>query len=178
VLTVPFRLGAGPASLFPVQGGWDGYTRERERVTRALAADPPRNLVTLTGDMHAFLAGYKQTSYEVFGDPAGERLGVEFMAPPTTSLNVAEALGLSRGLRARLTEPVLTGLVDLMNPHLEYVNAHRWGYAVVEFTRESCTYLGYAVDKEREAPERELLVAFEVPDGDVELREVTDERRD
>ncbi|MFD1512765.1 alkaline phosphatase D family protein [Halomarina rubra] len=178
VLTIPFRMGAGRASLFPVQGGWDGYTRERRRLTRAIAADPPRNLVTLTGDMHAFLAGYKQTDYAVLGDGPGDRLGVEFMAPPTTSLNVAEAIGLSRGLRAKLTEPLLTKLVSLMNPHLEYVNAHRWGYSVVEFTRDSCTYLGYAVDKETpEDPKRELLVAFEVPDGEVELRNVTDERR-
>ncbi|MFC5970989.1 alkaline phosphatase D family protein [Halomarina salina] len=178
VLTIPYRLGFGRASLFPVQGGWDGYTRERRAVSRAIAADPPRNLVTLTGDMHAFLAGYKQTEYAVLGDDPGERLGVEFMAPPTTSLNVAEALGLSRGLRARLTEPILTGLSDLMNPHLEYLNAHRWGYSVVEFTRDDCTYLGYAVDKEDpEDPDRELLIAMRVPDGRVQLQDVTEDRR-
>ena len=49
----------------------------------------------------------------------------------------------------------------------------------MEFTRESCTYVGYAVDKTTNDPDadREVVVAYRVPEGEVELEEVTDEFR-
>ena len=114
VLTVPFRLGSGPLSLYPVQGGWDGYTRERRRITEAIGAADVENFVTLTGDMHCYVAAYQQTSYpgRVAGGEGvaqGERIGVEFMTPAVTSLNAAEALHLTEGLRGRITEPLSRG---------------------------------------------------------------------
>jgi alkaline phosphatase D len=184
VLTVPFRLGSGPLSLYPVQGGWDGYTRERQNVTRALAEGGVDNFVTLTGDMHCYIAAYKRTAYpgRVTGGrgvATGERIGVEFMTPAVTSLNVAEALHLTRGWRKTLTEPLLSRLIPAMNPHIDFFDSHNWGYSVVEFTRDSCTYVGYAVDKTTNDPDadREVVVAYRVPEGEVELEEVTDEFR-
>jgi alkaline phosphatase D len=111
------------------------------------------------------------------GVAQGERIGVEFMTPAVTSLNVAEALHLTRGWRKRLTEPLLSWLIPLMNPHIEFFDGHNWGYSVVEFTRDDCTYVGYAVDKTVDDPtaEREVVVAYRVPEGRVELRDVTDE---
>jgi len=44
-----------------------------------------------------------------------------------TSLNAAEALYLTRGLRGRLTEPLLTKLVTAMDPHTEFFDSHNWG---------------------------------------------------
>ncbi|WP_281259271.1 alkaline phosphatase D family protein [Salinigranum rubrum] len=182
VLTVPFRLGSGPLSLYPVQGGWDGYTRERMRITEQVAEAGVDNFVTLTGDMHCYIAAYQQTSYpgRVSGGEGvaqGERMGVEFMTPAITSLNVAEALHLTRGRRKRVTEPLLSWLIPLMNPHIEFFDSHNWGYSVVEFTREDCTYVGYAVDKTVNSPdaEREVVTAYRVPEGRVELQDVTDE---
>jgi alkaline phosphatase D len=184
VLTVPLRLGSGPLSLYPVQGGWDGYTRERQQITEAVAAADVENFVTLTGDMHCYVAAYQQDSYpgRVSGGEGvaqGERIGVEFMTPAITSLNVAEALHLTRGRRRRLTEPLLSWLVPAMNPHVEFFDSHHWGYSVVEFTPEDCTYVGYAVDKTVDSAEaeREALVAYRVPEGEHELEEVTDEYR-
>jgi len=184
VLTIPFRLGSGPLSVYPVQGGWDGYTRERQRVTEAIGAADVRNFVTLTGDMHCYVAGYQQTSYpgRVTGGEGvaqGDRIGVEFMTPAVTSLNAAEALHLTRGLRGRLTEPLLTRLVTAMNPHIEFFDSHNWGYSVVEFTRDACTYVGYGVDKTVDSPDadREVVTAYRVPDGEVTLVDVTDEFR-
>ncbi|MFB6118287.1 alkaline phosphatase D family protein [Halosegnis sp.] len=181
VLTVPFRLGSGPLSVYPVQGGWDGYTRERQTITEAVAAAGVDNFVTLTGDMHCYIAAYKRTAYpgRVSGGrgvATGERIGVEFMTPAVTSLNVAEALHLTRGIRKRLTEPLLSWLIPAMNPHVAFFDSHNWGYAVVEFTREDCTYVGYAVDKTTDDPDadREVLVAYRVPEGAVELEDVTD----
>jgi alkaline phosphatase D len=46
-----------------VQGGWDGYTRERMRITEQVAEAGVENFVTLTGDMHSYVAAYQQTSY-------------------------------------------------------------------------------------------------------------------
>ena len=184
VLTVPFRLGGGRASLYPVQGGWDGYTRERRYVTERIHESAPRNFVTLTGDMHCYIAGYKRTDYggPVTGRlfPPGERVGVEFMTPAVSSLNVAEALGIGDGPLGRLTEPLLRRFVTAQNPHIEFFDSHHWGYSVVEFTREDCTYVGYAVDKHTDsmAADREVVAAYRVPDGSVELNDVTDEYRE
>jgi alkaline phosphatase D len=180
VLTVPLRLGSGPLSVYPVQGGWDGYTRERMRITEAVAEAGVDNFVTLTGDMHSYVAAYQQNSYpgRVTGGEGvaqGERIGVEFMTPAITSLNVAEALHLTRGWRKRLTEPILSWLIPKMNPHIEFFDGHNWGYSVVEFTRDDCTYVGYAVDKTVNGPDadREVVVAYRVPEGRVELEDVT-----
>ena len=184
VLTMPFRLGSGPLSVYPVQGGWDGYTRERQRISEAVAAADVDNYVTISGDMHCYIAGYKQTSYpgRVTGGEGvaqGDRIGVEFMTPATTSLNVAEALHLTRGLRNRITEPIVSWLIETMNPHIEFFDSHNWGYSVLEFDRDACTYRAYSVDKTADSPDadRELVTAYRVPEGSVELNDVSDRYR-
>jgi alkaline phosphatase D len=111
------------------------------------------------------------------GVAQGERIGVEFMTPATTSLNAAEALHLTRGWRGKITEPLLSKLVTGMNPHIEFFDSHNWGYSVVEFTREDCTYVSYAVDKTVDSPDadREVVGAYRVPEGVVNLEDVTDQ---
>ena len=186
VLTVPLKVGAGPLTLFPVQGGWDGYVRERRQIMEHLDAHDVENFVTLTGDAHCYLAGYQQTRYDdtlgglLFGTAfADERVGVEFMTPPTTSVNVAEALGVASGLRRRLTEPLLSSLLPAMNPHLAFFDSHHCGYSIVEFTPSECRYLGYGVDKTEDSAEAdaELIVAMRVPEGRVEIQDVTEAAR-
>jgi alkaline phosphatase D len=181
VLTMPFRLGSGPLSVYPVQGGWDGYTRERQQIAERIAEADVDNFVTVTGDMHCYIAGYQQTSYpgRVTGGEGvaqGERFGVEFMTPAITSINVAEALHLTRGRRKQVTEPLLSKLVTVMNPHIDFFDSHNWGYSVLEFDREECRFVAYAVDKTENSPDadREVMVAYRVPEGVVNLEEVTD----
>jgi alkaline phosphatase D len=185
VLTMPFRLGSGPLSVYPVQGGWDGYTRERQRLSEAVARADVSNYVTISGDMHCYMAGYKQASYpgRVSGGKGvaqGDRIGVEFMTPAITSLNVAEALHLSRGMRKKLTEPILSVLIETMNPHIEFFDSHNWGYSVIEFGREECTYVAYSVDKTTDSADadREVVTAYRVPEGTVRLEEVTHRHRE
>lgn len=163
VVTIPFRLGSGSLSVYPGQGGWDGYTRERQRISEAVAAADVDNYVTISGDMHCYIAGYKQASYpgRVTGGEGvayGERIGVEFMTPATTSLNVAEALHLTCGLRSRITEPLVSWLIETMNPHIDFFDSHNWGYSVLEF-------------------DRELVATYRVPEGSVELNDVSDRYR-
>ena len=182
VLTMPLRVGSGPLSVYPVQGGWDGYTRERQLIAEHIAEADVDNFVTVTGDMHCYIAGYQQTSYpgRVTGGEGvaqGERFGVEFMTPAITSINVAEALHLTRGTRKKITEPLLSWLIPKMNPHIDFFDSHNWGYSVLEFTREECRFVAYAVDKTDNSPDadREVMVAYRVPEGVVNLDEVTEE---
>ncbi len=111
------------------------------------------------------------------GVAQGERFGVEFMTPATTSVNVAEALHLTRGLRKELTEPLVSWLVPKMNPHIDFFDSHNWGYSTLEFTRDECRFVAYAVDKTENYPDadRELMVAYRVPEGVVKLDEVTED---
>ena len=184
VLTVPFRVGAGRAAAYPVQGGWDGYMRERDRLSTALDALDVENFVTLTGDMHCYVAGYKQTEYRDAVEillrgrvPESDRIGVEFMTPALTSLNLAEALGLTRTPLAGPTERLVRWLVTTMNPHIEFFDSHHWGYSVVEFTQADCTYRAYSVDKTENSAnaDRRLVTAQRVPRGRVHLEDVSDE---
>ncbi len=186
VLTIPLRLGVGPLTVHPVQGGWDGYTSERKYLTRKIADSDVRNMVTLTGDMHCYVAGYKQTEYRdaiertIDGPvPKEKRVGVEFMTPPVTSLNVAEALGWNRDPTG-ITQRLMSWFVRSQNPHIDFFDSHNWGYSVVEFTREDCTYLAYSVDKHVDSPRarKELVKALRVPDDDVEIQDVTDVYRE
>jgi alkaline phosphatase D len=186
VLTVPFRVGAGRASLYPVPGSWDGYTRERREIGRKLDRAGVSNFVTLTGDMHCYIAGYKQTEYrDAIGTrrdgpvPESDRLGVELMTPAMTSVTVAEGLKLGG---TPLEEPVGRAIgwgVRAQNPHIEYFDSHHNGYSVVEFTPEACTYAAYAVDKttNSRSANKELLAAYRVPEGQVDLENVTAEKR-
>ncbi|WP_435335444.1 alkaline phosphatase D family protein [Haloarchaeobius sp. TZWWS8] len=184
VLTIPFKVGSGVGTLYPVQGGWDGYRRERQYLVNALAAKDVENFVTITGDMHCYIAGYQQTEYRgpldtrlVGPVPAEKRIGVEFMTPALTSLNVAEAVGATRGRWAKPTEKLLRTAVTAMNPHIEFFDSHHWGYSVVTFTEDDCTYVGYSVDKSVDSADadREVVVALRCPEGRVELEDVTDE---
>jgi alkaline phosphatase D len=184
VLTVPFKLGAGPLTMFPMQGGWDGYIRERRAIKEAVHEAGVENFVTLTGDAHCYIAGYKKLRYDdtlrglVFGSQFGpeERVGVEFMTPPVTSINVAEALGLTRGPLRDWTEGLLSSLVEAMNPHIELFNSHRWGYSTVEFTREDCVWTAYGVDKtdDSDGADREVVARLRVPAGRPEIQDLTD----
>lgn len=184
VLTVPFKLGAGPLTLYPTNTGWDGYRRERQRIFTALAEADVSNFITLSGDMHCSLAGYQQTAYDdslgrlVTGSStvdAAERVGVELMTPPVTSINFAETAGTSQGWLGRITEPILSWGVRWQNPHLELFDSHHWGYSTVELTPEACTYTAYAVDKTTDstAAEKEVLARLEVPEGRTEIRDGT-----
>ena len=49
------------------------------------------------------------------------------MTPAITSLNAAEALHLTRGLRGRPTEPLLTKLVTAVDPYIEFFDSHNRG---------------------------------------------------
>jgi alkaline phosphatase D len=75
-------------------------------------------------------------------------LGVEFMTPSVTSAALTEMLakGIGSG-GGGLTEGLGTAAVRLNNPHIRYFNSGRYGYSTVTFTRTSCEWIAYEVDK-------------------------------
>jgi alkaline phosphatase D len=147
---------------------WDGYEAERATITDALA--DVANAVALTGDMHTALAGYVQQSYPDDDEASPSRVGVEFMTPAVTSVNLGELLELPDGEFGRR---LASELVAETNPHVEFFDSHHWGYATVTFTPDNCTYSAWAVDKDSdEMGDRERLVTLRVRAGETEIRDV------
>jgi alkaline phosphatase D len=153
VLSIPFRIGVGPLAVYPKAGStWDGFGAERRRVFELLG-DSDQAVVTLSGDLHSYVVGAQRLD-----GTSGEAVGTEFMTPAVTSVNIAEALGIDSGVLGRLTRPLVRRAVPAMNPQMEFFDPHEWGYSVVEFTRESCTYTAYAVDKTVDSAEADRTV--------------------
>ncbi|MFC5972989.1 alkaline phosphatase D family protein [Halomarina salina] len=157
VLSIPFRFGLGPLSVRPKIGAtWDGYAVERKRIYEELGAADP-SVVTFSGDLHSYVVGTQR-----LGGTSGEAVGTEFMTPAITSVTIAEGAGLASGLATRLTRPLFRQVFTAMNPQMSFFDSHDWGYSVVEFTREDCSYTAYAVDKLTDSAdaERRELVRF------------------
>ncbi|WP_336001113.1 alkaline phosphatase D family protein [Halorientalis halophila] len=171
VMTMPLTVGEDWYSLELVLDSWDGYQYERWELLQLLSAADPRNFVTLTGDLHASMAGYLMDGYGQIDWQWGyDRVGVEFMTPSVTS----RKLVYSTDLPSAVDDELVASLVESQNDHLEFVNWQQHGYAVVEFTREDATCTIYAVDKEVDAAdaEREVLATYRTPDGETELEEL------
>ena len=61
-----------------------------------------------------------------------------------------------------------------MNPHLQYLNSHEYGYATVHFTRDHCDYTMYVVDKSTPTPGPALVVKkFRTPAGQPLITDIT-----
>lgn len=127
---------------------WDGYEYERRNILTQVRDAGMKNLVVLTGDLHAYMAGYLKIDYADHNntDP-NNVVGVEFMTPAVTSSNVGEVLA-DLGLPFEIGE----GLVRLLNPHVRFFDGYHWGYSVIEVTRTFCEYRTYSVDKTVDSP--------------------------
>lgn len=178
VLSMPLRAGIGGAGVYPKTDSWDGFPAERRAIMDAMANNDRTNFVTLTGDMHTCLAGYQRRRYqkpprEKSEVPAEERVGIEFMTPSATSVNVAEAVGVEDPPLSTVTRPLLSKTMGAMNPYFEYLDSHHWGYATVEFTREQCTFTAHSVEKTVDPANasKSQLRQFTVPVDSAEIRD-------
>lgn len=171
---------AGPASFYVNYDAWDGYEAERQLIMGAFERESTRrgealNLVTLTGDMHAYVAAYLKTDYrspeKQAPAPGAEasRVGVEFMAPGVSSDN----LGAVTPTPPDLEEEAVETMVESQNPHIEWFNWSRYGYTTVEFTDDGCLYSAYGVDRTVDTPDapKHLLRSYYVPEGETEMIE-------
>jgi alkaline phosphatase D len=163
---------AGPASLYLNYDAWDGYEAERNLIMSRFARDEVDNFITLTGDMHTYVAGYLKQDYK---DPkqselaGGPRTGIEFMTPGISSDN----LGAAGGLPADMTEDAIDEAIQAGNPHIEWFNSSRWGYTVIEISSTGLTYTAYDVDRSVDSADapKQLLRSYRVPEGRYELQE-------
>ncbi len=170
VLTAPLTIGQGENATELLHDSWDGYRHERGQLFEALP-DLTDNLVTLTGDLHAGMAGYQQQLYPADSDGVDVgRFGVEIMTPSVTSVNTADVVDLL----GSWGDDLFTGLITSMNDHVEFANWSVHGYTVVRFRRDECRATVYTVDKDTDAADadRAKLVEFRVPEGAPELQRV------
>ncbi|WP_036218338.1 alkaline phosphatase D family protein [Calidithermus chliarophilus] len=130
VMFSPLRSG----SIAINADGWDGYAAERQYLLEQLVGD---NLLVLSGDLHAALAGLIRPGF----NGRGPVRGAEFMAPGLSSPPPREALG-------RMGYPWPgNALIEAFNRHLHFFEGELNGYAVLELTPEHATYSLYSVDK-------------------------------
>ncbi len=100
---------------------WDGYPVQRQRLYDSLLLYQKNNLIVLTGDIHTAwandlpLAGYDPAT----GDNA---MGVEFIATSITS--------------SKVSVPGGSALVQSLNPHVKFVDLTRYGYFILDLTRD------------------------------------------
>ncbi|WP_306054352.1 alkaline phosphatase D family protein [Natronococcus wangiae] len=168
-------VNADTGSAYLNYDAWDGYEFERRNLMGTFVRNDVENFVTLTGDMHASIAAYLKEDYkdatesEYAPDGDDHRVGVEFMTPAVSSNNLSSTTPTPEGVDEKTVEAA----VKSQNPHIEWFNWSRYGYSVVEFADDHCTYVVYDVDRTvdaADAPKR-LLKAYRVPEGTTELQE-------
>lgn len=187
VLTLPMKV----PLPYHFHDAWDGYESERKRIMQEIKASQMlvshqaqkagvRNFVTLTGDMHSYLAGYQRITY-----PQNSPVGVELMTGAMTSINIAEAISKAGSrignndvvkiLISKAVEPGVGAAISRIIPNIEFFNSHDWGYSVVTFTTQDCTYRAYSVDKTENSTktEKKLITEIRIPDEKIEIQKTS-----
>lgn len=168
-------------SFYVNYDAWDGYEHERQLIMgeferEARTRDGSFNLITMTGDMHAYVAAYLKTDYrevehqQPFPDAEESRVGVEFMTPGISSDNLAATTPTPPDLE----EDAVEAAVESQNPHVEWFNWSRHGYTTIEFTDDAAVYTAYGVDRTVDSADatKRLLRSYRVPEGEVQMEEV------
>jgi alkaline phosphatase D len=135
-----------PEGVYITLDQWDGYQAERLEITRAIrdadGGTGVENFVTLTGDIHSYIAGYIKENYD---DPVStgdnRPVGVELVCGSVTSSNLSELASLGFGAAPAPDAGQFTAAVEQSNPHIKYFNSNDHGYNVIEVIPESirCT---------------------------------------
>lgn len=116
-----------PFPIFFNGDAWDGYPGARERLFEMLEANPTKNVVFLTGDIHMSFA------FDVVRDPKSPdydpatgkgSLGVELVVPGVSSPGMPEQL-------ASVGKALVTD-----NRHLRFADVYQRGYVVLDVTPE------------------------------------------
>ncbi len=96
---------------------WDGYRSERREVLEALS--DVRNLVAITGDIHAFFAAELHPDFDEPGDP----IGVEYVTAGITSLSLQLITRATVSSNPLLIALGLAALVPMSDDILRSTNA-------------------------------------------------------
>lgn len=160
---------------------WDGYQSERRAITQAVR--DVENFVTITGDIHSYLAGYIKPDYdEPAATPGNEPVGVEFVCGSITSSNLTELASFGRGRAPTPDGNEFTTATTASNPHIKYFNSDNHGYNLIRLTKTalSCTMVGLlSTDPDEPNPirvadasrvERTEIKEFKVDAGEILVR--------
>jgi alkaline phosphatase D len=189
-------VGNAPEGVYITLDQWDGFQAERRRITQRLRDDRTlagpagvENFVTITGDIHSYIAGYIKTEYDDPTCMADNRpIGVELVCPSVTSSNLSEIATLGFGAAPAPDVGEFTAQVEANNPHIKFFNSNEHGYNLMEVTKDSilCTMKAIRTAPSPENPNangiREdepqktraaVLRRFRVPAGEVLLVDET-----
>ncbi|MBW4692119.1 MAG: alkaline phosphatase D family protein [Lyngbya sp. HA4199-MV5] len=162
-------LGSPTPDLFITLDQWDGYPAERSLLFKTLSEAGVKNFVTITGDLHTFIAGYQRVNFD---SPTEPPIGVEFVVGSTTSSNFAEQNTPSGTPSVPID--VLTQVLRGSNPHIQYFNSATHGYNLVEATPEALTCTFKVVsDILKPGGTLSTLKAFRVPRDQVVIQDMT-----
>ncbi|MFB4317385.1 alkaline phosphatase D family protein [Actinomadura sp. 21ATH] len=152
----------GRLSVFMNLDQWDGFPAERTRLLTAFR--DVANLVTITGDLHSFGAGYLRPDFD---DPSQDPVGVALLGGSVTSSNFVEMATLGQGGLIVPPETELTWALRGSNPHLAYFNSAAHGYVVMDVAPAGITATMKAVRSIRtpETPELLTLRTFRLGEG-------------
>lgn len=131
-----------PEGVYVTLDQWDGYQAERRWITREIRDRNVRNFVTITGDIHSYIAGYIKEDYDnPVSTGANRPIGVELVCGSITSSNLTEIASLGFGAAPAPDAGQFTAAVTASNPHIKYFNSNDHGYNLMEVTQDSvlCT---------------------------------------
>ncbi|OLP18147.1 hypothetical protein BST81_14110 [Leptolyngbya sp. 'hensonii'] len=171
VMTLQFKIKAQfsqalfgiPLDLFFTLDQWDGYPAERQFIFSLLDKAGVKNFVTITGDLHTFIAGYQLLNFD---DPTSKPIGVEFVGGSISSSNIAEQ-------RPDLPTQVVNNVAYASNPHFKFFNSATHGYTLVEVTPEAMTVTYRSVSTITDLNATvSTLAAFKVPKDQVLIQPI------
>ncbi|XXT16272.1 alkaline phosphatase D family protein [Sorangium sp. So ce429] len=130
-----------PPRFYMSCDGWDGFRKERNDILGKLAAQS--NVVAITGDLHAFLAGTPA------GDTSSSMNIVEFVVAAISSAtyrsllrkqvaahpilkDVAQSANIADNIQKRLVESATADGAMVLNPRLAFCEAASNGFCVAE----------------------------------------------
>src|SRR5215208_3989866 len=142
------------------QDQWDGYSAEREEILTEFLDKKVDNLVVLSGDIHAFVAGDLYTN----GQTTGRRVGTELVGGSATSFGLPEETGVPSA--------TLDAIRRSADPHMVYADLDHRGYCVVTATKDKLVGEFKAVS-DAKVPNGTVssLAKFQVDSGKRELHQ-------
>lgn len=131
---------------------WDGYSYERDLLSRNIVDNNVENLVVITGDLHSYIAAQLKDNYnfDLFTGPLGTDIGVEFMTPALTSSPFLEivvtALNLPQDQGESLSDALEKAILPF-NPHIRMFNSKQHGYSTLTLRADHCDWEAFSIDK-------------------------------
>ncbi|KAJ3063806.1 hypothetical protein HDU98_000423 [Podochytrium sp. JEL0797] len=116
---------------------WDGYPASRRRVLEAIEEKGIKDVVVLTGDVHASFSFNVPKSLESYDPQTGQgSLLVELVTPAVTSPSPLESIHIG------FLNPLAEALFPRLEPHLKFMDLSRRGYMILKVgvERTVCEY--------------------------------------